>query len=181
MNRIKQNQMVRLAFFTAFAVSVYVLESFIPKPLPFLRLGLSNIVILLLLSSQEYKSAFIVALSKTVIGGFFSGALISPTTLLSLSGTTISLLAMILALKIQLRFSLIGLSILGAVLHNITQIVVVRLLLIRHDTIFYLTPLLILTGIATGIITGYLAYLLSDSLRLTENENLINESNKGLA
>jgi len=172
MDTFTQNKILRLAFFTAFAVSVYVLESFIPKPLPFLRLGLSNIVILILLYYREYKSAFIVAFSKTIIGGFFSGALISPATLLSLSGTTVSLVAMLLVLKMELKFSLIGLSILGAALHNLTQIVVVRLLLIRHDTIFYLTPLLIISGIATGIITGYLAYLLKDSFLLDEREPL---------
>jgi heptaprenyl diphosphate synthase len=72
----------------------------------------------------------------------------------------------------ELKFSLIGLSILGAALHNLTQIVVVRVVLIRHDTIFYLTPLLILSGITTGIITGYLAYLLKDSFLLNESELL---------
>ncbi|HHE37284.1 MAG TPA: Gx transporter family protein [Candidatus Cloacimonetes bacterium] len=149
----------RLAFFTAFAITIYVVENFIPKPLPFMKFGLANIVILILLFVYNFKNAFIVAVSKTLIGGFFSGTLLSPTTILSLSGSICSLLVMFLFLKTKINFSIIGISILGAVFHNLAQISIVRFLLIKEDSIFYLAPILILMGIITGIITGFLAHL----------------------
>jgi uncharacterized membrane protein len=160
----RQRYIVVLAFFTACAVTVYLLESFIPKPLPFMKLGLSNVVILVLLMAGNHRSAFLVALAKTLIGGIFSGTLISPTTLLSSGGTILAFLIMILLIRIPIRFSILGISIAGAVGHNFAQICLVRLFLIKENSIFYLTPLLILMGIVTGIITGYLAKMFLDKL-----------------
>ena len=155
----------RLAFFTAFAITIYIVESFIPRPLPFMKFGLSNIVILILLISWNFKSALIVAVAKIFIGGFFSGTFLSPTTLLSFSGSIVSLIIMFLFLKVNINFSVIGISIIGAVTHNISQLTVVRFVLIKENTIFYLTPLLILMGIVTGVITGYIAKLFLDRFK----------------
>ena len=151
----------RLAFYTAFAVTIYLVENFVPKPFPFMKLGLANVVILMLLHTRNFKFAIIVGLSKTFIGGFISGTLLSPTTLLSFSGSLFSLVVMIIIIQSGINFSLIGISILGAISHNFAQIIVVRLILIKENSIFYLTPLLIILGIVTGIITGYLAVVFS--------------------
>ena len=157
-------RLIHLAFFTAFAITIYVVESFIPKPFPFMKLGLANIVVLLLLVSGNVRYALIVIIGKTVAGGFFSGLFLSPTTLLSISGSLCSLGIMVLFIKSKVHFSVIGISILGAVAHNLAQIAVVRLILIKENTIFYLTPLLIIMGIVTGIIIGYIAKLFMDRI-----------------
>ena len=157
-------RLIHLAFFTAFAITIYVVESFIPKPFPFMKLGLANIVVLLLLVSGNMRYAFIVIIGKTVAGGFFSGLFLSPTTLLSISGSICSLCVMTIAIKSKVHFSIIGISIVGAVAHNLAQIAVVRLILIKENTIFYLTPLLIIMGIVTGIIIGYIAKLFLDRI-----------------
>lgn len=157
-------RLIHLAFFTAFAITIYVVESFIPKPFPFMKLGLANIVVLLLLVSGNVRYALIVIIGKTVAGGFFSGLLLSPTTLLSISGSFCSLGIMKIFIESRVRFSVIGISILGAITHNFAQIVVVRLILIKENTIFYLTPLLIIMGIVTGIIIGYIAKLFMDRI-----------------
>ncbi|MDP8203925.1 MAG: Gx transporter family protein [Candidatus Tenebribacter mawsonii] len=157
-------RLIHLAFFTAFAIAIYVIESFIPKPFPFMKLGLANMIVLLLLVSGNIRYAFIVIISKTVAGGFFSGLFFSPTTLLSISGSLCSLVVMTIFIKSKIRFSLIGISILGAVAHNMAQITVVRLLIIKENTIFYLTPLLIFMGIVTGIIIGYITKLFLERL-----------------
>ncbi len=157
-------RLIHLAFFTAFAITIYVVESFIPKPFPFMKLGLANIVVLLLLVSGNFRYAFIVIIGKTVAGGFFTGLFLSPTTLLSISGSLCSLCVMTLFIKSKIRFSMIGISILGAVTHNFAQIAVVRLILIKENTIFYLTPLLIIMGIVTGVIIGYIAKMFLDRI-----------------
>ena len=132
-----------------------------------MKFGLANIVILIVLFIYNFRSALIVAVSKTLIGGFFSGTLLSPTTILSLSGSICSLLVMFLFLKTNINFSIIGISILGAVFHNLTQISAVRFLLIKENSIFYLAPILILMGIITGTITGYLAHLFIGKIELS--------------
>lgn len=161
----RRSYLLHLAFYTAVAVSVFVLETFIPKPLPFMKLGLSNVIVLMLLFAESINASIIVAISKTLIGGFLAGTLFSPTTLLSFTGTFFSLSLMILLLKSPIKFSILGVSIAGAAGHNLGQILIVRFLLIKENSIFYLTPLLILMGIVTGIITGYLAKIFIDKLK----------------
>ncbi len=84
---------------------------------------------------------------------------------------------MFLTIRSHFGFSIIGISIIGAVAHNLTQIVVVRILLIRENSIFYLTPILVIMGIVTGIVTGYLTYLIKDSLFAKEDEELFRIKN----
>ncbi|KQC08870.1 MAG: hypothetical protein APR54_04120 [Candidatus Cloacimonas sp. SDB] len=149
-----------LAFFTALAITIFLLENLIPRPFPFLKFGFANIIVLYVLITINFRSALLIAISKTLIGGLLSGLILSPTTLLSLSGSIAALLIMYILYRSPLHFSLIGLSISGAVFHNLSQLIVVRLILIKEHSIFYLTPLLIILGLFTGTLTGYLAYLL---------------------
>jgi uncharacterized membrane protein len=159
---LQQNykKLLDLAFFTALAVSIFVLENLLPRPFPFMKLGLANIIVLFVLVRSGYPSALVITISKTLIGGLFSGLLLSPTTLLSISGSFVAVSIMYLLLRLKIPLSLIGISLSGAVFHNLTQLIIVRMILIRENSIFYLTPLMIVLGIITGIFTGYIAHLL---------------------
>jgi heptaprenyl diphosphate synthase len=170
-----ERRWVMLGFFTAFSIMVYLLESFIPKPLPFLKLGLANIMVLMLLTSGYPWYALVVALSKTLLGGLLSGTFLSPATALSLAGTIFAFIAMLVANRRFFHFSIIGISICGAVAHNLGQIVMARMIVIRQDSIFYLTPMMVFMGIATGMLIGYIAKLFLQSLQkkvLNENTGL---------
>lgn len=160
-----QKKAISLAFFTALAVSLYVIENFIPKPLPFMKLGLANVIVLILLWQREFGAAAVVAVAKIAVGGLFSGTLISPTSLLALGGTLLAFVIMTLLLISGFKFSIIGISIAGAVFHNFGQLVLVRLLLITQNAVFKIAPYLILLGIFTGIVTGYIAFLLHTKLQ----------------
>lgn len=157
-----------IGLWTAVAVSIYIIESLIPKPMPFLKLGLANIVVVLLMAEKQYSSAFTVALLKTLGGGLFTGTLFSPTTVMSLSGTVVAFGVMLICFQPFWRFSIIGVSMAGAVAHNMAQLTVVRFLLIRENSIFYLTPFLILTGIGTGLLIGYIVVILRSKLNMKE-------------
>lgn len=157
-----------IGLWTAVAVSIYIIESLIPKPMPFLKLGLANIVVVLLMAEKQYSSAFTVALLKTLGGGLFTGTLFSPTTVMSLSGTVVAFGVMLVCFQPFWRFSIIGVSMAGAVAHNMAQLTVVRFLLIRENSIFYLTPFLILTGIGTGLLIGYIVVILRSKLNMKE-------------
>jgi len=136
--------------------------------MPFLKLGLANIVVVLLMAEKQYSSAFTVALLKTLGGGLFTGTLFSPTTVMSLSGTVVAFGVMLICFQPFWRFSIIGVSMAGAVAHNMAQLTVVRFLLIRENSIFYLTPFLILTGIGTGLLIGYIVVILRSKLNMKE-------------
>ncbi len=146
-----------MAFYTALAVTLHMAEFLIPKPVPFLKIGLSNIIIVLLIMHCPVKIAVLVAYAKTLIGSIASGTLLSPTILLSLAGITLALILMISAKMGNLGFGLIGISVLGAIGHNLGQLIMVRLVLIKTNNVFYLLPLLLVLAIITGIITGSIA------------------------
>jgi len=164
-----KNRIIQYAFFTAVATTVYFLESMAVRimPLPFLRIGLANVVIVYLLMKREFAMAFTVNIVKTLIGGLISFTLLSPATLLSLCGGIGSLLVMWLLLVSRIRFSILGISIAGAVVHNIIQVLCVRWLIIPRDSVLYLLPVLMLIGIATGLVTGIIAYELHQKLEET--------------
>jgi heptaprenyl diphosphate synthase len=164
-NSIK-NRIMQYAFFTAVATTVYFLESIAVRllPFPFLRIGLANVIILYLLLKKEFVFAFTVNIMKTLIGGLISLTLLSPATLISICGGIGSMLVMWLLLVSHIRFSAIGISIAGAVVHNIIQVFVVRWVILQRDSIFYLLPVLMLIGIVTGFVTGIIAQELYQKL-----------------
>ncbi len=153
-----------LAFFTAFSASLYLADSLIPKPLPFFKLGLANVSILLLFSMRDYTGAFIVGVSKTFIASLFIGTLFSPATLLSLAGTLLSLTALIIGGSCRFPFSIIGFSILAAVFHNIGQVMALRFFLMPETPIFHFLPSLMLIGVVAGSLTGYVAHRLREPI-----------------
>ncbi|MCB5262357.1 MAG: Gx transporter family protein [Candidatus Cloacimonetes bacterium] len=163
---MKPKYLTFLAFLTATASVIYIVESLIFRmlPLPFLRLGLSNIVVLYLIWQRKIFSAIIVNLAKSLVGGIATFTLLSPTVILSLGGGFIAVLVMSAALLVRPRFSLTGISILGAISHNLTQLVLARYLIIQSDSLFVLTPILILFGLISGIITAYICYYLEDKI-----------------
>ncbi len=151
---------IQYAFFTAVATTVYFLESMAVRalPLPFLRIGLANVIIVYLLMRKDFILAFTVNILKTLIGGLISFTLLSPATVLSICGGIGSLIIMWLLLISRINFSIIGISIAGAVVHNVIQIFCVRWLIIQRDSVFYLLPVLIVIGIVTGFVTGIIAH-----------------------
>jgi heptaprenyl diphosphate synthase len=159
---MKHQGWLLLAFLTATASAVYIIESLIMSmlPLPFIRLGLSNIVILYLVLERQLTAAFVVTIAKSVLGGVATFSLLSPMLLLSLGGGLIAVTVMSLGLLVRPRFSIFGISVMGALAHNTAQLVLVRLLLIDTDALFRLTPILILIALISGLVTAYLcAYL----------------------
>lgn len=155
-----------LAFLTATASVVYIVESLIFRilPLPFLRLGLSNIVALYLIWHRHIFSAIAVNLAKSLIGGMATFTLLSPSVILSLGGGLIAVLAMAMGLVIRPRLSITGISILGAVSHNLTQLFLARIVLFNNDGLFVLTPILILFGLISGIITAYICFIIEHQI-----------------
>jgi len=147
----------RLGLLSATAVILFVVESLAPRPLPWMRLGLGNLPVLLALLAYGYRPALAVSLLKLFLGGLFGGTLGGPATLIGLVAGTCSLTAMAAVRCWTPRaFSIVGVSILGAVVHQLVQLVVAAQY-IGHFALFSLVPLALITGLVTGGGIGLLA------------------------
>ncbi|HCM16395.1 MAG: Gx transporter family protein [Candidatus Cloacimonadales bacterium] len=157
---------VFLGFLTATASVVYIVENLILRalPIPFLRLGLANIVMLFLVWHRKVWQAYLVTIAKTIVGGLATFSLMSPAMLLSLGGGIVAVSCMALGLFIRPKLSITGISILGAVSHNLAQLLLARWVIIAQDSLFVLTPILILFGLFSGVITAYLCYYIEERI-----------------
>jgi len=165
--KTKNEKTLILAAYSIMAVLLFILETVIPKPIPFLRIGLANVFILLILVQLDLISALAVTVGKVILGNLFSGLIFTPLILFSLVGSLLSLLTMWLVYRSSLPLSLIGISICGAVTHLFSQLVLGYFLFIQTPKIFSLIPLLLMIGLASGLITGILAIVLFKNIRLS--------------
>ncbi len=148
----------RVAKLTAFAIGLHLIESAFPSPIPGVKPGLANIVILYVLARYGIKTAAWVSLLRVFASSLLLGQFLTPTFLLSLSGAIMSLLALALANRLpKQHFSVISLSILAAFAHISGQLIVVRLLLIPHTSVLYLIPIFGLAAMFFGVINGLIA------------------------
>lgn len=159
---MKTRKLTTVAVLVALATTLHIIESFFPSPLPIpgAKLGLANIVTLLSLVLFGWKTGFQVAFLRIMLGSLLSGSFLTTGFFLSFSGTMTSTLVMALCLYFFPGFSIIGISVAGAVSHNLGQLAMAGLI-IAHIGIFFYLPVLLLAAIPTGIFTGFiLKYLL---------------------
>ncbi|OOB78498.1 MAG: heptaprenyl diphosphate synthase [Epulopiscium sp. Nuni2H_MBin003] len=122
-------------------------------PVPGIKLGLANVVILVILYKMGWKAAFWVSTIRVVISGFLFG---NPMMILfSLVGCTLSLFSMTLIYKKD-SFSIMGVSMLGAVMHNLGQVLVAMIVMESFSVIYYFISLLI-AALFTGFVIGIIA------------------------
>lgn len=149
-------RMVLLALFIAMASVLHVVESWIPVPLPVpgIKLGLANIISLFVIIIFGWRDAIYVAMLRVFLASLFGGMLLGPTFAMSASGALSSTVIMAYVYYYwHPKFSLLGISIIGAVIHNMVQIMVAASLVESVDLLWYL-PYLILFAIPTGLATG---------------------------
>ena len=142
-----------LAMLTALAILMGYVESLIPLNfgIPGIKIGLGNIVILIILLQFSWKEAMIVSAARIVVIGFLFGNLFS--ILYSLAGAVLSILVMSVLMKSG-RFGLLGVSAAGGCMHNIGQLLVARVVLPGLPLLWY-APVLMLAGLATGTVIAF--------------------------
>lgn len=141
--------------FTALALIFSYVESLIPIQLgiPGVKLGLANLVIVIVLYKMGVKEAYILSAARVVLAGFLFGNLFS--IVYSLSGGLLSLTVMVILKKTK-AFTLVGISAMGGVFHNIGQLLMAAFVL-ESLSIGYYLPVLLISGLATGLLIGVLA------------------------
>ena len=128
--------------------------------IPGIKLGLANLVPLVIMYRMDARYAFAANLIRVLLAGLLFSGLFA--ALYSLAGSCVSFLVMYLLKKTD-KFSIIGVSMAGGVFHNLGQLAVAILLVSGPQLIHYM-PVLILSGIAAGIIVGIGAFILADRL-----------------
>lgn len=151
----------KIAALVSIACVLQISESLIPQPVPGIRVGLANMITLLTLLELGFKSALEVAVIRTVVSSFILGTFITPTFFMSFSGAILSTIMMgifagISSLAPGYVFSIIGISVIGAITHNVTQLSIAYFLLIKHPSIFYFLPILMISAVIMGWVTGFI-------------------------
>ncbi len=149
--------------FTALALIFSYVETLVPVivGIPGIKLGLANLVIVIVLYKMDVKTAALLSVVRVLLAGFLFGNLFS--ILYSLSGGVFSLFVMAFLRRTN-WFSLIGVSIAGGVCHNIGQLVVAAIVVETFSVTYYI-PYLLLAGMVTGMAIGFTADKMLEHLK----------------
>jgi heptaprenyl diphosphate synthase len=162
----RSRRQVFLALFAAVAVTMHILESLLPTPIPWLRFGLANIMTVTALYLYDGSAAWTVSLARVGIGALLLGRLFSPGFWLALAGTLVATSAMIIIHRVAgRRLSPIGISVIGATGHALGQILAARMLVIQHAAIWQILPIFLFFTVFAGVLTGWFAAGLLEKLR----------------
>ena len=145
----------RLAVLIAVAATLQIAEGMIPKPLPWLRLGLANGVTLLVIVRLGAGAALGVTAVRVVMGGLVLGTFGGPAFALSAAGSGAAWLVMAAAWRgLTPPLSLLGVSVLGSAAHVAGQLAALGALLGVGRGVLALAPVLAATAVPLGLVTG---------------------------
>ena len=151
---MKTKRLTFLSLMVGYSLILYIIESYIPNPLialfPGAKLGLTNIITLTSLVIFGLKDTLIIITVRVILSSIFSGPL--SYLLFSMGGAYLSLILMYIIYKFN-GFSIIGISIIGAIGHNIGQLIVASMIVENILTVGYL-PFMLITSLITGFFVG---------------------------
>ncbi|MBR2056175.1 MAG: Gx transporter family protein, partial [Clostridia bacterium] len=162
---VKTNGAKRVALsgvMLALALIVSLIENMIPPivpMLPYAKLGLTNVVLLACFMLVEVWEGYVVLLLKCLLSAVYAGNM--SMLIWSLPSALVAYTIMVLLSKTKL-FSITGLSVVGGMLHNFTQIVVATLLL--GTSVFFYLPYMLLAGGVAGLVTGVICHFAVNGL-----------------
>lgn len=150
---MKTRQLTVCAMLSAVALGIFVLESQIPAPLPGIKLGLANGITVAAVFLLGWKQASAILFTRIILGSLCIGLAQLPY---SLVGGICSILAVLAIKRVLCPNQLWVASALGGMAHNIGQIAVAIAITQTPHLLVYL-PVLLLSGLLTGIFTGLCA------------------------
>lgn len=160
---MKAKKVILISLFVSVALIVSLLEYYIPIPIPNVRLGLSNIIIINSILLFGFKETFFVSFLKAILLVIILGNPIS--FLYNFSAGFTSIVTMYILNKFCSKYlSLIGISVLGSVSHVMVQILV-SMVLLNTRTLINFIPFLGIIGVFTGILVGIISNYMYKILR----------------
>lgn len=150
----KNKKIVKISLLTSVGIIFSIIEGMIPLPIsvPGLKLGLSNIVQLIGIVSLGGKASIVIAILKSILVGIGTGNVMS--IMYSLPSSILSTFSMIIVYRyFKEKFSLVGISIVGALTHNFIQLIVASIIVGNLNVMYYF-PYLAIASVFTGGIIG---------------------------
>lgn len=150
-------KLTALALYTTLSLAIYAAESAIPPlvPIPGIKLGLANIITLILLQHYTVKETSLVLAARILLSSLLFGQALS--LLYSLAGGIFSMLVMFGIHRLLRKKMLFLTGAMGGLTHNLGQLLAALVLTATPGVLAYL-PFLILSGIITGLFTGLAAH-----------------------
>jgi heptaprenyl diphosphate synthase len=148
----------RLARYAAAAIAASLIEAAIPSPLPGVKPGLANIVILIVLARHGWRDAAWVSVLRVIAGSLLAGQFLAPGFFLAATGALTSLAVLGALQALPWRWlGPVGRSVAAAFAHIGGQLVLARLWLVPHDGLFNLAPVFFAAALVFGIVNGVVA------------------------
>lgn len=160
----KTKKLALMAVLTAIALTIFMLEAQLPAPIPIpgVKLGLANIVTLTAMLILGRREAGAILAARIIMGAVFAG---NPSAMLySAAGGVLAYAAMCLLVGVVPEKRLWAVSAVSAVAHNMGQLLAC-VLVVKTPGVFIYAPALIVSGVITGVFTGFGAMYLVRALR----------------
>lgn len=153
---MKAKKLTRMALLTAIALILFLVEAQLPPlaPIPGIKLGLANVITVYAMFVLSPGDTLLILLCRVFLGSVFSGQMMN--LFYSLGGGLLCWLAMLVLRRVVSRRQVWVCSVIGAMCHNIGQILVAIWMTRTPSLIVYL-PVLLVSGILTGLFTGLMA------------------------
>ena len=153
-NRFNVQRTALCGLLTAMMLVLGFIESMIPVAagVPGIKLGLSNGVLMFALYMLDMPTAFVLMIVKVILSGLMFGGV--SAMMYAMAGGVLSMITMMLLKK--LNFHILVVSMFGAVMHNVGQ-VLMAILVVNTPQLVYYMAILMLVGLGTGAVTGIAA------------------------
>lgn len=162
--KFMESDVALYGMFISVALVMSYIEAIIPikPPVPGMKLGLANIVIIWVMYSMGMRPAVIISILRVLLSGFLFGSIYS--MMFGLAGAALSITVMYFVRKIK-KFTMVGVSIAGGVSHNIGQIIV-AVFVLGNSRISYYLPFLMVSGVVAGIAVGIIGSVLYKKIKI---------------
>jgi heptaprenyl diphosphate synthase len=170
--RARLRYLTTLSLLAAAALSLFLFESILPSPVPWVRLGLANVMTVTVLFLYGVGPALLLTALRILLGSLLLGTFLSPAFFLAAAGGAASLGVMAIARRALVPpLGIVGVSVLGAAAHNAGQLGALTLLFLHDAEGLRLLPYLILSATLLGALTGLSARALAAYLNARDHRN----------
>ena len=150
-----KNKVAVFGVFTSLALILSYVELLIPINfgIPGMKLGLANLLVVILLYKCGPRDALLLSVIRILLSGLIFGNMFS--IFYSLGGGLLSLAVMIF-LKRTGQFTVTGVSLGGGASHNVGQLLIAMFVVQTYQVGYYI-PVLLIAGVITGAVIGILS------------------------
>jgi heptaprenyl diphosphate synthase len=154
-----------ISFLAALSITLSIVETMVPKPLPWMRIGLANAITLYAFTLLRPGEVLLLVMARVLATSLLIGSFLSVTFALSIAGALASFAVMLVLYRFfKPVFSLVGVSVAGALTSNTVQLALINMLFINSRISYYFLPVIILFGLAGGILSGLFGRFLTENI-----------------